>query len=120
MGKPHHKLEVWRRSISFVQRIYEATADFPDLEKFGLVSQMRRASVSVPSNIAEGAARNSKKEFMNFLHIAQGSISELETQIIISGRLGFLGNTVQEELLNELEELSRMVLGLQRNLKKDL
>ena len=84
MGKPRHNLEVWKRSLNFVTKIYEISANFPADEKFGLVSQMRGAAVSVPSNIAEGVARNSKKEFINFLHIAQGSTAELETQILIS------------------------------------
>ena len=87
MGKPHHNLEVWKRSLNFVTKIYKVTAEFPADEKFSLVSQMRRAAVSIPSNIAEGAARNSKKEFINFLHIAQGSAAELETQIFITSHL---------------------------------
>jgi four helix bundle protein len=77
MGKPHKRLDVWKRSISFVEQIYKTTASFPPEEKFGLSSQMRRAAVSIPSNIAEGAARSGKKEFINFLNIAQGSIAEL-------------------------------------------
>ena len=89
MARPHHKLEVWKRSLHFVTKIYKITAKYPNEEKFGLVSQMRRAAVSIPSNIAEGAARNSKKEFINFLHIAQGSAAELETQILISRNLEF-------------------------------
>ena len=90
MGKPHHNLEVWKRSLNYVTKIYKITANFPADEKFGLVSQMRRAAVSIPSNIAEGAARNSKKEFINFLHIAQGSTAEFETQILISRNLNFV------------------------------
>ncbi len=117
MGKPHHKLDVWKRSLSFVTNIYKMTSKFPNEEKFGLVSQMRRAAVSVPSNISEGAARNSRKEFINFLHIAQGSVSELETQILISRNLGFIEPKKVEPLLQELDEISKMIIGLQRSLK---
>ena len=78
---------------------------------------MRRAAISIPSNIAEGAARNSKKEFINFLHIAQGSTAELETQIFISQNLDFLTQSHAEKLLGELEEISRMIIGLQKSLR---
>ena len=117
MGKPHHNLEVWKRSLSFVTKIYKLTADFPADEKFGMVSQIRRAAVSIPSNLAEGAARNSKKEFINFLHIAQGSTAELETQILISRNLSFVAQSQAHPLLKELEEIPRMIVGLQRSLK---
>lgn len=117
MAKPHHKLDVWKRSIDFVTKIYRETGGFPEDEKFGLISQMRRAAVSIASNIAEGAARKSRKEFINFLHIAQGSTAELETQILISRNLGFSGIKKVEPLLRELEEISKMIIGLQRSLK---
>ena len=118
MGKPHHNLEVWKRSLNYVTRIYKVTAQYPDAEKFGLVSQMRRAAVSIPSNIAEGAARNSKKEFINFLHIAQGSAAELETQLFISQNLNFISQNQTDPLLQELEENSKMIIGLQKSLRK--
>jgi len=118
MGKPHHNLEVWKRALNFVTEIYKTTTGFPNDEKFGLVSQMRRAAVSIPSNIAEGAARNSKKEFINFLHIAQGSAAELETQILISRNLEFVSQNQADPLLKELEEISRMIIGLQKSLRK--
>lgn len=117
MGKPHHKLEVWKRSIEFVQKIYRVTESFPSDEKFGLVSQMRRAAVSIPSNIAEGSARNGEKEFINFLYIAQGSIAELETQLYISANLGFLEEEKRDILIKELDEISKMLIGLQRSLR---
>ena len=117
MGKPHHKLEVWKRSLNFVTKIYKITTLFPDNEKFGLVSQMRRAAVSIPSNISEGAARNSRKSFINFLHIAQGSTAELETQILISRNLDFVPQSKADPLLLGLEEISRMIIGLQRSLR---
>jgi four helix bundle protein len=117
MGKPHKRLDVWKRSISFVEQIYKTTASFPPEEKFGLSSQMRRAAVSIPSNIAEGAARSGKKEFINFLNIAQGSIAELETQIIISKNLQLMESRIENSLLEELDEISKMIIGLQRSLR---
>ena len=114
--RPHRKLDVWRRAIDFVTKVYEITETFPESEKFGLVSQMRRAAVSIPSNIAEGAARKGTKEFQQFLSIAQGSASELETQIIISSQLGFL-RTEESVILEELEEISRMLVGLSKSLE---
>lgn len=117
MAKPHHKLDVWKRSIDFVSKIYRVTGGFPDEEKFGLTSQMRRAAVSIASNIAEGAARSGRKEFNNFLHIAQGSVAELETQFFISRNLEFIGSEKVKPLLQELEEISKMIIGLQRSLK---
>jgi four helix bundle protein len=118
MAKPHHKLEVWNRALAFVKSVYELTASFPNEEKFGLVSQMMRAAVSVPSNIAEGSARNSRKEFVNFLHIAQGSIAELETQILVSQDLGFVDKDRSSSLLEELDQISKMIIGLQKSLRR--
>jgi len=115
--RPHKKLNVWKKSIEFVTKIYKVTESFPDSEKFGLISQIRRSAVSIPSNTSAGPARSSKKEFIQFLSIAQGSTSELETQLIISNNLGFL-KTENMHLLNELDEISRMIIGLIRTLKK--
>lgn len=115
--RPHKKLEVWKKSIEFVTKIYKVTESFPDNEKFGLISQIRRSAVSIPSNISEGAGRTGKKEFMQFLSIAQGSTSELETQLIISSNLGYLKNE-DMCLLDELDEISRMIIGLIKSLKK--
>ncbi|MBU0484681.1 MAG: four helix bundle protein [Proteobacteria bacterium] len=118
MAKPHHKLNVWQRAMAFVKDIYQVTARFPEEEKFGLVSQMRRAAISIPSNIAEGAARNTHREFVHFLHIAQGSISELETQLIISKDLGLISEESCQKIIAELDEISKMVVGLQKSLTK--
>ncbi|MGK0286095.1 MAG: four helix bundle protein [Salibacteraceae bacterium] len=97
----HKDLEVWKRSIDLVVSIYDLTKVFPDGEKYGLTSQMRRAAVSIPSNISEGAGRSSTKEFIRFLDIATGSLSELETQLIIVIRLGFIKkqNLLDEEII---------------------
>lgn len=88
MGRGHHQLDVWHDAISLVEAIYRFSARFPPDERFGLTAQLRRAAVSVPSNIAEGAARTSRKEYLHFLSIARGSVSEVETQLIIAVRLG--------------------------------
>jgi four helix bundle protein len=117
MAKPHHQLAVWQRSINLVKGIYLSTREFPDTEKFGLISQMRGAAVSIPSNIAEGDARNSRKEFINFLHITQESIAELETQILISQELAFAKLDSINSLLQEMDEISKMIIGLQRSLR---
>jgi four helix bundle protein len=113
--KGHHKLEVWKRSIEFVTAIYKLTESFPKSEIYGLVQQLRRSAISIPSNIAEGAGRNSKNEFKQFLSIAQGSIAELETQLLIARNLGFVKEP--ESLLIELDELSKMIIGLAMALK---
>ena len=112
----HKDLEVWKQSIDLVDAVYRMTKTFPPEELYGLVNQMRRAAVSIPSNIAEGAARASKKEFTQFLYIALGSVSELETQTIISKRLGYIDQ--EGELLHQTETARRLLLGLIKYLKK--
>lgn len=89
MVRTHHDLEVWRDGIALVKQVYAITARFPADEKFGLVVQLRRAAVSVPSNIAEGAARSSRKDFARFIAAARGSLAEIETQLTIANELGF-------------------------------
>ena len=86
----HKDLDVWKKSMAFVTTIYKVTQDFPKEEIYGITNQMRRAAVSIPSNISEGASRGYEKEFIQFLHIALGSLSELETQILISRNLDFI------------------------------
>jgi four helix bundle protein len=87
--RPHERLDVWQDAMALVEAIYRLTTHFPESERFGLISQMRRAAVSIPSNIAEGAARRSTIEYLRFLSIARGSLAELDTQISIATRLGF-------------------------------
>jgi four helix bundle protein len=114
--KTHKDLNVWQKSIDFVTEIYKITKDFPKEEAFGLQGQMRRAAVSIPSNISEGASRNSKKEFIQFLFIALGSASEMETQIIIANKIGYISEV--DSLLKEVELIKKMLNGLISFLKK--
>lgn len=102
--------------MDFVEDIYKVTKQFPDDEKFGLTSQTRRSVISIPSNIAEGAARKNDKEFIPFLYIALGSLSELETQCLIAVRLDYIKE--EGELLNKIIEIKRMILGLRNYLLK--
>ena len=115
--RTHKDLKIWSRSVDLVTRIYKVTEKFPKSEMFGLTSQIRRAAVSVPSNIAEGSGRRSAKELIYFLHIAIGSMAELETQFIISQNLGFLKVEDFTEIDKELHELLRMTTALANNLR---
>lgn len=115
--KNHEDLEVWKKSIDLTVDVYRLTKTFPNDEKFGLISQMRRAAVSIASNIAEGAARNGKKEFIQFLSIAAGSASELDTQLHISQRLDFSSDENICDIRTRLNAISRMLQGLIRALK---
>lgn len=114
----HKDLIVWQKSISLVKQIYVETKSFPNEELFGLVSQMRRSSISVPSNIAEGFGRGSKKECTHFVYIALGSASELETQIIISRELEYLPEIVYQTLNALLNEIIKMLSALINSLKQ--
>ena len=116
--RPHEKLEVWSKSVDLVVAIYKLTELFPKEEKFGLTAQIRRAAVSVPANIAEGAARQSSKEFAHFLSIAQGSASELETELLIAQRPGYLNEDVYVEMRATLDSVGRMIVGLSQYLKQ--
>jgi four helix bundle protein len=112
--KTHKDLDIWKRGIAFIEQIYKVTGKFPKEELYGLTSQIRRAAVSYPSNIAEGAARSSKKVFIHFLYFALGSLSEVETQLIIAEKLGYLS---ANNLLEEVEALRRMTLNFIKYLK---
>jgi four helix bundle protein len=101
--RPHHDLRVWQEAMALVTKVYALTGDFPADKRFGLTSQIRRASVSVPSNIAEGAARGGRKEFVHFLTVARGSLSERDTQLRIAVNLKFL--TENSPLLTDVERL---------------
>lgn len=109
---PHRNLLVWQRSIEFVTELYRATGSFPQSEIFGLVSQMRRAAVSITSNIAEGYGRNSMMDLVHFLHISLGSSNELDTQILVSFNLGFIDNDEYQKLSSLNDEINKMLRSL--------
>jgi four helix bundle protein len=109
--RSYRDLKVWEKGMQLVKDTYQLTASFPDSEKFGLVSQMRRCSVSIPSNIAEGWGRGKNKYFSNHLRIARGSLYELETQILIAQQMGFT-NTNDSELFTLVDDLSKMLNSL--------
>ncbi len=110
--KTHKDLLVWKKSIDLVEQIYKFTKQFPKEELYGITNQMRRCAVSIPANIAEGSGRKNKAEFIQFLHIALGSASELETHLIISQRIGFLSSNSYDEIMNALNEIIKMICGL--------
>ena len=114
--KTHKDLDAWKKAIELVEAVYGLTKAFPKTEMYGLTNQLRRAAVSIPSNIAEGAARSSTKEFVQFLHIALGSVSEVETQLIIAQRLDYAddANSIEEQI----EAVRRLILGLIRYLRR--
>ena len=118
--RPHEKLDVWKKSIDFVVKVYKVTEAFPKDEKFGLTSQLRRAAVSIPANIAEGAARRSDKEFAHFLSNSQGSASEVETELLISTKLSFLPDAEYKDLSIALDEIGRMLTGLSQHLYQEV
>lgn len=114
--KSYKELLVWQKGLTLVKMIYQATKAFPSDERFGLVSQMRRAAVSVPSNIAEGQTRRTTGEFVQFISHAEGSLAELETQLLISLDLGFLSPAEADPLLASIDELQKMLNSLRHRL----
>ena len=113
-------LLVWQKGMDLAERVYRLTEKFPGDERFGLVSQMRRAAVSVPSNIAEGQARQGTREFLQFISHAMGSLAELETQVVLSQRLGRCTAADSIEIHRLIDELDRMLKALRRSLAKGL
>lgn len=113
--RPHHRLRAWQDGLALVQKIYGLSATFPQDERYGLTAQLRGAAVSVPSNIAEGAARGSRKEFLHFLVMARGSLSEIDTQLRIAQGLGFL--PPDSDIHVELDALFGTLGGLIKSLK---
>ncbi len=111
----YKELDVWKKVVDLVAGIYRLTSTFPESEKFGITNQMRRAAVSIPSNIAEGSARHHSKDFIHFLRIADGSAAELETQLIISRQLGFAADA--EVLITEIIVIRRMLAALIKSLR---
>ena len=119
MEKPHKKLDVWKISMDLVVEVYRLTDAFPPKETYCLTDQIRRSAISIPSNIAEGAARNTKREFINFLHIAQGSLSELDTQMEIAKRLEYLKENDWKSLDEMMIRIDKMLSGLVKQLKRE-
>jgi len=111
----HKQLDVWQSAMRFVSALYLLTKQFPSDERFGLTNQIQRASVSIPSNIAEGSARQSNKEYIQFLYIALGSAAEVETQLLIARDLGYTDSI--DSLYNDIQSIKRMLLGLIKSKK---
>ena len=114
--RKHHQLQVWQEAMALVKMVYTATSTFPKSENYGLTGQMRRVSVSIPSNIAEGAARTGTKEFLQFLSISRGSLSELETQVLIAKNLDYIKD--EGEILKQIDKLFGLIGGLMNSLRK--
>ena len=114
--KTFRDLVVWQKGMALAKEVYKATSVMPDTERFGLTSQMRRAAVSIPSNVAEGYARQSRVEYIRFLKVARGSLAELRTQVLLSGELNFLRNSAEIGAL--LDETERLLAALIRSLRE--
>jgi four helix bundle protein len=118
LAKNYSELIAWQRAMDLVESVYNATKLFPKEELYGLTSQLRRAAVSIPSNIAEGQGRKSLNEFLHFLSIAYGSLREVETQILIVGRLNYLDQPEVNKLIALTSEVGRLINGLSNSLSK--
>jgi len=115
-ARSYKDLEVWRKGLALAKSVYQATAKFPKEEKFGLVSQMRRAAVSIPSNIAEGQARQGTREYLHFLSHPSGSLAELETQLLLSVELGYCDRAGADGIAAGITELQKMLAAIRRTL----
>ena len=115
-SRSYRDLRVWNTAISLVLEVYRITESFPNAERFGLTSQLRRAAISVPSNIAEGNARSTRGEYKNFLSIARGSVVEVEVQLTLAERLGYVESPVLADALDHCDAVSRMLTNLKRAL----
>ncbi len=120
MEKPHKRLNAWKESIALVMLVYELTKQFPKNELFGLISQIRRAAISIPGNVAEGAARQSRREFIQFLYIARGSLSEVDTYTEIAGRLGSIEKETMGLVEKKLMDVDKILTGFIQSLKRKL
>jgi four helix bundle protein len=118
--KSHKDLEVWKNSISLVTKIYALTSNFPKEELFGLTAQIRRAAVSIPSNISEGAARNQKKEFIRFLQISMGSLAEVETQLLIAMNLQYMKQEYLETFSGNINQIRAQLSGLIKSIQRGI
>jgi len=113
-------LKVWQSSIDFAKLIYVLTEKFPEYEKFGLTSQINRAAISIPSNIAEGHARDSRKKFLRFLSYSTGSLAEVETQLILAKELQFISENELNSVTLKSDEIGKMLRGLQKYIQNEL
>jgi four helix bundle protein len=118
MDRAHKKLDVWQEGVNLAVTVYGMTDAFPKSEFYGLTSQMRRAGVSIPSNIAEGAGRSSAKEFLQFLVIARGSLSELDTQLTIAHRLGYVSGEQLKTVDSQVNSIGAKLAGLMNHVRK--
>ncbi|MFB6264373.1 MAG: four helix bundle protein [Bradymonadaceae bacterium] len=117
LDSPHRKLEVWELGMKLVRQVYRLTSEFPEDERFGLVSQLRRAAVSIPSNVAEGSARRTSGDYLRFLYDARGSVVEVDTQLELAHQLGYLDGLELESTRETFESLSRALQGLINHLE---
>jgi len=113
-------LEAWREAMALTVRVYELSELFPPSERFGLASQLRRAAVSIPSNLAEGHARGATRDFVRFIGMARGSLAEVETQVELAGRLGYIGLTDESSIAACCDKLGRILRGLRKSLERNL
>jgi len=118
--KTHKDLDIWKMAIDLVTNIYTITRDFPKEELYGLTNQIRRAAISIPSNIAEGAGRKSNKEFLQFMYYATGSLSEVETQMVIAYNLHYISDKQKQQIELVLNSLFKMSYGLIQSIKRKL
>ncbi|WP_292069555.1 four helix bundle protein [Brevundimonas sp. UBA7534] len=116
--RTHRDLDVWKLSIDWVEAVYQCSAGWPSDERFGLIGQVRRAAVSVAANIAEGAGRKGTGEFIQFIGVARGSLAEVETHLLIAGRLNYLTPDQLQPLLADMERIGRMLSTLAARLKQ--
>lgn len=118
--KTYRQLEVWKQAVELVVLCYNFTKNFPSSEIYGITNQIRRSAISIPSNIAEGQSKWSTKEFLRHLSMSNGSLSELETQLIISNRLNYIEESELNRILSLTEEIGKMIHGLRKSLTKKL
>ncbi len=118
--KDYRELIVWQEAMDLVETIYRATGAFPREEIYGLTSQIRRAAISIPSNIAEGNGRNTTRDYVHFLGMAYGSVKEVETQVLIAERLRYVNSTHSAELVKTTTEIARLISGLMNSLNRKI
>ena len=116
----HKDLDAWKNAMQLAVEIYHITKDFPQEERYGLTSQLRRAGVSIPTNMAEGAAKGSDKDFVRFLHISLGSLAELETLMILSSKLNYCDNNTLIEITDRITGIKKLTHGLIRHIKNKI